>query len=78
MQLLYIFIGLLIGIIISVLYFKFNIKTVGYIDVDIQSNLCKVHISTDDLSNNKTKKAIFRVNHEVKVVDIYSREEQTL
>ena len=65
--------GVIIGTIFTMIFKKYN-KTFGIIDVDHSNGLCKIHITSEELSNYKTKKAIFTINHGA----IISREEQTL
>lgn len=49
-------------------------KIYGVIDVDHQNELCKVHITSAELSDRRSKKAVFKINHDV----VLSREEQIL
>lgn len=65
--------GAIIGIFV-VMLLAMNDKTHGVIDVDHNTQQCKVRITSADLSDRKTKKAVFKVNHDVKI----SREEQIL
>ena len=65
--------GVLAGSILTNLLGRRN-KICGIIDVDRHNNLCKIHITSDELSNIKNKKVIFTINHDA----IISREEQTL
>lgn len=73
----YLILGIIIGVILSIIFIniknRYSIIT-GVIEVDIQSNLCKFHITSSELSNLKTKKAMFKVIHNVDL----SREEQIL
>lgn len=58
--------GIIIGIALSVIFINIrnrNATVAGIIEVDIQSNLCKFHITSTELSNLKTKKAVFKVVH---------------
>lgn len=58
--------GIITGISLTVIFYIFkdkNQKISGVIEVDIQSNLCKFHLTTTELSNLKTKKAMFKVVH---------------
>lgn len=74
---IYWLLGIIAGISISVIFtcFKNRHSTIaGLIEVDIQSNLCKFQITTTELSDLKTKKAMFKVVHGVDL----SREEQVL
>lgn len=69
----FILIGVILGIIFVTIKNKF-ITIGGVIEVDNQSNLCKVHITSTELSNLKTKKVMFKVVHNIDL----SREEQLL
>ena len=74
---LYLLLGIIIGIFISIIFIYFknkHSKVAGLIEVDIQSNLCKFQITSTELSDLKTKKAMFKVVHDVDL----SREEQIL
>ena len=54
------------GIALSISFINIkNRKSIvaGIIEVDIQSNLCKFHIDSTELSNLKTKKVLFKVVH---------------
>ena len=65
--------GMILGVLlITILALKD--KTHGYIDVDHETQQCRFHITSADLSDRRTKKAIFKINHDVKI----SREEQSL
>ena len=69
--------GILLGAIVGSLlekYVKKHTKTHGVIDVDHNTGQCKVKITSADLSDRKTKKAIFTINHDAKI----SREEHIL
>lgn len=69
--------GVVAGISISVIFTYFknrHSKIAGLIEVDDQSNLCKVHVTSTELANQKTKKVLFNVVHNVDL----SREEQIL
>ena len=58
--------GIIAGIALSISFINIkNRKSIvaGIIEVDIQSNLCKFHITSTELSNLKTKKAMFKVVH---------------
>ena len=65
--------GVIAGVILDRLLEK-RIRTCGIIEIDHHTEQCKVHITSADLSDRKTKKAIFLINHDVKI----SREEQML
>lgn len=73
MKLLFFVLGAITGFIISII-FKTRSKTYGVIEVDHNTQQCKFRITSADLSNRGTKKAIFKVNHDVQI----SREEQIL
>ena len=73
MDLIFITGGVLVGVIVGRLIEKRS-KTHGVIDVDHSTGMCKVRITSEELSNHKTKKAIFIVNHDAEI----SREEQIL
>lgn len=69
--------GLIVGIILTIIFYHFknkHSKIAGVIEVDIQSNLCKFQVTTTELSDLRTKKAMFKVVHDVDL----SREEQLL
>lgn len=69
--------GVIAGISFAIIFYAIkNKRTVigGVIEVDIQSNLCKFHVTSTELSNLKTKKVMFKVIHNVDL----SREEQIL
>ena len=73
----YIIGGYIIGSIITLLYLTIHDKhekISGVIQVDAKNNLCKVMITSKELSDSRVKKAIFLVDHEVDL----SREEQSL
>ena len=62
----YWFLGIIAGIALSVIFVNIknrHLKITGLIEVDIQSNLCKFHIDSTELSNLKTKKVLFKVVH---------------
>ena len=67
-------IGGLLGGFISAAIFDIRHKTHGVIEVDHDTGQCKVRITSAELSDYKTKKAIFKVTHDAKI----SREEQVL
>ena len=74
---IYWLLGVIAGISISVIFTYFknrHSKIAGLIEVDIQSNLCKFQITSTELANQKTKKVLFNVVHNVDL----SREEQIL
>lgn len=65
--------GGILGATITNLVYK-HIYVAGLIEVDDRSNLCKVHVTSTELANKKTKKVLFNVVHNVDL----SREEQIL
>ncbi len=65
--------GVIGGFILSKLIRRHS-KICGVIDVDHRTEMCKVRITSADLSNRKSKTAVFKINHDA----IISREEQTL
>lgn len=65
------------GVILGFIFSKFSKrqeKTYGFIDVDHETGLCRVRITSGELSNHKTRKAMFRINHDANI----SREDQGL
>lgn len=66
-------IGVIIGIILTVLYYKKN-RIAGIIDVDHELGTCRFHLSSDDLANRRNTKVIFTINHDADL----SREEHGL
>ena len=74
---IYWLLGIIAGISISVIftYFKNRYsKIAGLIEVDIRSKLWKVQVSSTELGDLKTKKAVFKGGHGGDL----SREEQML
>lgn len=67
------FIGIIAGISAKKIY-ESRYITSGYIAVDHVTELCKVHISSEKLSNKNIKKVIFTVKHDCKI----SRDDQGL
>lgn len=65
--------GVVVGIAIIIFISRHN-KICGFIDIDHNNELCQVHTTSEDLTNRKTKKAVFIINHDAKI----SREEQVL
>lgn len=63
----------LLGCIFQILW---SLRYYGYgnIDVDPQTQQCRVHLNPNDLGNPKIKKVILRVNHNISI----TREEHTL
>lgn len=74
-------VGVLVGFVIS-LFYNILSKTYGTIYVDHEKNICNVHITSEDLVNRKTTKAVFKVYHSDKVVKNteinFSRNEHSL
>lgn len=69
--------GVLVGTLIGLIIVKIahnRQKIHGYIEVDHKTSLCDFHITSAELSNPKTKTAIFAVFHNVDL----SRKEQSL
>ena len=73
MNILFFILGLLIGIVLTIICSHSKIKH-GTIDVDEKTGLCRVRIESNYLSNQKIKKAVFKVNHKVTIP--ISRDEQ--
>ena len=65
--------GVVIGSVITAIIKDRN-KICGVIDVDHNNVMCKIRITSDELSNRRTKRAVFKINHDAKI----SREEQIL
>ena len=65
--------GIIIGAIITKAIEQ-RVKIHGVIDVDHETEQCKFHITSSELSNPKSKIAVFMINHNAKI----SREEQGL
>jgi len=74
MSIVFVIIGIVIGFAISKIMSNSEIIH-GVIDVDHNTKMCKIHISSDELSNRETKIVHFLVNHDGK---IESRDEQPL
>lgn len=72
--LIYMGIGLILGAVIILIIDHRDKKIYGVIDIDHNTELCKFHISSDELGNRRNTKAIFIINHEASI----SREEQSL
>lgn len=66
-------VGILIGIVISVISTKEE-KIYGVIEIDHHSQQCRSRITSDELLDRKTTKAVFEVTHDA----IISQEEQGL
>lgn len=65
-SLYYWILGIIAGIALSIIFINIknrHSKIAGVIEVDIQSNLCKFHITSTELSDLKTKKVMFKVIH---------------
>lgn len=73
MEFLYFIGGAILGSIFSSLLSKCN-KTYGIIKVDHKLQACKLHVTSTDLLNRSTKKAVFDIDHNSDL----SREEQGL
>ena len=71
MEILYVIVGIIVGIAIHKVFDIFT-SIVGLIEVDHNTGLCNIRITSDELSDVKNKKAIFKLNHNA----IISREEQ--
>lgn len=65
--------GAAIGSILSIIFRKRD-ETYGIIDVDHNTEQCKIHITSKELSNRKNKKAVFMINHDAYI----SRDEHIL
>ncbi len=65
--------GILLGTAVTKLVDRRH-KTIGVIEVDHRNNLCKCRITSNELDNNRIKKVVFNVKHNVDL----SREEQIL
>lgn len=65
--------GALIGISF-IAFLAVKDKTHGVIEVDHDTGQCKVRITSAELADFRTKKAVFKVTHDAKI----SREEQIL
>lgn len=73
MELLIFIGGAIAGSIITVI-FKGHNKTYGVIDVDHNLEVCFINVTSQDLMERKTKKAVFEINHNADL----SRKEQSL
>lgn len=73
MELLFFAGGIVVGGIVVILINNYHIIT-GTIDVDHNTNLCKVKIESNELLTTRKKRVNFTVNHDAKI----SREEQGL
>lgn len=73
MELLYLAGGVFIGAAFCA-FLENRTKSHGVIEVDHNTEQCKVCMTSVDLSNRKTKKVLFKVNHDANI----SREEQVL
>ncbi len=65
--------GVFVGFIFTILI-KDNTKTYGIMLVDHENKLCKVHVTSNDLVDHRTKKVVLKVDHNANL----SREEQGL
>ena len=71
---LFIFLGgAIAGSIITILINRYG-KTYGVIDVDHNLQVCFLNVTSHDLLERSTKKAIFEINHNADL----SRKEQSL
>lgn len=64
--LIYWLLGIIAGISLTIIFLHYknkNSKIAGLIEVDVQSNLCKFHVTSTELSDLKTKKVMFKVMH---------------
>lgn len=68
-----VFISFLVGCIFQVLW-NLRYYGYGYIDVDPNTEQCRVHLNPNDLGNKKIKKVILKVNHDINI----SREDHVL
>lgn len=66
-----IFCGIVILLIFLMIRNRYN-RVAGIMEVDEKNNLCKIIVTSKELSNIKTKIAIFKIEHNVDL----SREEQ--
>lgn len=65
--------GFVGGIMVSLLFDVFT-KTHGVIEIDHNDYSCRVHMTSKEITNPKTKKAIFKIDHDAD----FSRNEQGL
>lgn len=82
MEILIFLIGGFLGGFVCAWFSDIFNRTYGTIFVDHKNNLCRVKITSEELNDRKTKKAVFKVYHSDKTyedfdVDI-SRDEQGL
>lgn len=75
MKFIFLFVGIILGFIFSKVFSRTK-KIHGHIDVDERTGLCRFKITSTELENPNTKKAIFEVNHNVEIP--ISRDEQSL
>ena len=73
MEILFFLGGMILGVLFTIML-KHKDKIYGVIEVDHNTEMCKVHITSDELSNINNKKAVFKINHNANI----SREEQGL
>ena len=62
----------LLGFVVGITLFKIIsllTSAAGIISVDHESGLCRVFISSEDLSNRSCKKAVFKVEHDAVIRD---------
>lgn len=67
MEIIFVLGGILIGIILS--YIFYNKKSDGIIEIDHMTKLCRIKICSKDLENPRSKKAIFVIDHTAKIRD---------
>lgn len=73
MEFIFFLIGVLSGIALDKLLSRKD-KIYGIIEVDHIAEACKVLITSDELSNRKNKKAVFKIDHNAN----FSRDKQGL
>lgn len=73
MELLFLVIGIAIGIIIMLIH-RSRERIHGIVHVDHDTEQCIFSITSDQLSDRKKKIAVFVINHNAKI----SRDEQSL
>lgn len=72
LHLIYIFVGIIIGMYVGIIAYKIYIRTSltqGIIIVDRKNDECVIRMSSGDLLDKKTKFVTFEVSH----MDDYSR-----
>ena len=73
MSFIFLAIGFALGCIVTLLI-NSRCKIYGVIEVDHNTEQCRFRITSDELSDRRSKKAVFVINHDVEI----SREEQGL